>query len=143
MVLPDEKCSEDFVKPMVGRGATYADIDGDGDLDILIFACGQAPRLLRNDQATGNHWLRVQLAGQGGNRNAIGAIVAVDLADGTTMKRQISPTRSYQSQVELPASFGLGTHDAIERVVVTWPDGEEQIVDDVQVDQVLKIQRTL
>ena len=143
VVLPDEKCSEDFVKPMVGRGATYADIDGDGDLDILIFACGQAPRLLRNDQATGNHWLRVQLAGQGGNRNAIGAIVAVDLADGTTMKRQISPTRSYQSQVELPASFGLGTHDAIERVVVTWPDGEEQIVDDVQVDQVLKIQRTL
>ena len=40
VVLPDEKCSEDFVKPMVGRGATYADIDGDGDLDILIFACG-------------------------------------------------------------------------------------------------------
>ena len=67
IVLEDAKCGEDFVRPMVGRGATYADIDGDGDQDILIFGCGQKPRLLRNDQETGNHWLRVKLS-RGGSR---------------------------------------------------------------------------
>jgi hypothetical protein len=141
VVLANEKCGGDFVKPMVGRGATYADIDADGDQDILIFGCGQAPRLLRNDQSTNHNWLRVKLTDEGKNVHAIGSTIAIEFSDGTKMKRRVSPTRSYQSQVELPVTFGLGDRDAIERIVVTWPNGEEKTLSDVSVNQLLKIAR--
>lgn len=137
IVLEDAKCGEDFVRPMVGRGATYADIDGDGDQDILIFGCGQKPRLLRNDQETGNHWLRVKLSR--GGQSVIGSSIAVELANGKVLKRGVSPTRSYQSQVELPVTFGLGKNDAIERLVVTWPNGTEQVVPEAKVDQLINV----
>ena len=122
---------------MVGRGATYAGIDGDGDQDILIFGCGQKPRLLRNDQETGNHWLRVKLSR--GGQSVIGSSIAVELANGKVLKRGVSPTRSYQSQVELPVTFGLGKNDAIERLVVTWPNGTEQVVPEAKVDQLINV----
>src|SRR5206468_364670 len=66
-----------LLQPVVGRGAAYGDYDNDGDLDILVCANNGPARLLRNDNATGNHWLRVELVGAGGNRNAIGARVRV------------------------------------------------------------------
>lgn len=137
--VPESKRSEDFYKPMVGRGASYADIDGDGDPDLLIFASGQPPRLLRNDQQTGHHWLRVRLNGQSPNTGAIGATVIAELTDGTALRRTVSPTRSYQSQVELPVSFGLGDNSRVERLVVRWPNGSEQVLNDIPVDQLLTV----
>jgi hypothetical protein len=136
--VPKEKCGDDFLKPLVGRGMACADIDADGDLDLLIAATGQTPRLLRNDQQTGHHWLRVELTGAKSNRSAIGARVEVRLAD-RTLYGQIMPTRSYLSQTELPATFGLGAADRIEAVTVRWPSGLRQTVDAPPVDALLKL----
>jgi len=133
-----EKCGPDFAKRMVGRGAAYADIDGDGDLDVLLLAVGGRPRLLRNDQQLGHHWLRVRLVGTRCNADAIGAWIEV-AAGGQTYRRQVAPSRSYLSQCELPVTFGLGSRDAIERIVVNWPDGTSQTLRDVGVDQTLEI----
>ena len=83
----------DLGRPLVGRGAAYADIDGDGDLDILITQNGRAPVLLRNDQSLGHHWLRLRLRGTGGNRDAIGARVEAR-AGGQTQTREVMPTRA-------------------------------------------------
>jgi hypothetical protein len=133
-----EKCGEDFVRPMVGRGAAYADIDGDGDLDVLLTASGGAPRLLRNDQQLGQHWLRVKLVGKEANRDAIGATVEIQ-HDGVVQRRLISPTRSYLSQCELPATFGLGKSMKVDRLVVRWPSGVLTELTDLEVNQVLVI----
>ncbi len=142
MALPIESTGKDLAVPMVGRGATYADIDGDGDLDVLITASGAAPRLLRNDQQLGNSWIRVRLVGNGTtcNRDAIGGRVDVTLKSGRTISKFVSPTRSYLSQVELPLTFGLGT-DGVDSIKVVWPDRSEQTVDAVEVNRLIEVRQ--
>jgi hypothetical protein len=122
-----EKAGADLFKPIVGRGCAYADIDGDGDLDVLLLQTGGAPMLLRNDQALKNNWLRVKLVGSKANRDGIGAWIEVK-ANGQTMAREVTPTRSYLSQSELPVTFGLGKATAVESIKVTWPGNSTQIV---------------
>jgi len=130
--------SGDLTDPLVGRGASYADIDGDGDLDIVIVQNGRRAVLLRNDQQLGHHWLRLRLQGHGSNRSAIGARVRLTAA-GVTQRRLVMPTRSYLSQVELPLTFGLGGATRVDRLTVTWPDGHEQLVAVRQLDTTLDI----
>jgi hypothetical protein len=128
----------DFGTALVGRGASYADIDGDGDLDVVITQNGGPPLLLRNDQATGHHWLRVKLAGTAANRDAIGAWVEVRAGD-TMQRRQVMPSRSYLSQVEPVLTFGLGKADKVDSVEVFWPDGSRQLLNEVSIDFTLEI----
>jgi hypothetical protein len=137
-LVPKGKCGTDFLKRMVGRGSAVADIDGDGDLDLLFAAVNSAPRLLRNDQKLGNHWLRVAVTGPTGNRSSIGALVSVETAAGQAVG-QVMPTRSYLSQSELPVTFGLGQTDSIQRVTVSWPGGHEKVVESPKIDQLLKV----
>ncbi|MDX1384252.1 MAG: ASPIC/UnbV domain-containing protein, partial [Thermoanaerobaculia bacterium] len=114
----------DLAEPIVGRGAAYADVDGDGDLDVVLTQSGGRPVLLRNDQALGHHWLRVRLEGNGtsSNRDAVGALVELAVGD-RTLRRGVTPARSYQAQVELPVTFGLGAATTVGELRVTWPDG--------------------
>lgn len=141
-LVPLAKCGKDFLKPSVGRGAAYADIDGDGDLDLLISNSGQAPRLLRNDQKLGHHWVRLQLTGSGkSNRDAIGAIIELRCGD-VTQRRQVMPTRSYLSQVELPVTFGLGKSEQIDSVHIRWPDGSTQELSDLKIDQTHRVRQS-
>ena len=116
-----------------------ADIDADGDLDLALFASGARPRLLRNDQASGHHWLRIRLQGVTANHDAIGAQVELLLADGTRQFRTVMPTRSYQSQVELPVTFGLGKNTTIRELKVTWPGGQQQVVIPESVDRQIDV----
>lgn len=140
-LAPPEKCGSDFMQRSVGRGAAYADIDGDGDLDLLIANSGQAPRLLRNDQKLGHHWARFHLTGSGkSNRDAIGAVIELRCGD-VKQRRQVMPTRSYLSQVELPVTFGLGKTEQIDSVRIRWPDGSTQELEILKADQTHRVRQ--
>ncbi len=130
----------DLAAPMVGRGAAYADMDGDGDLDVIMTQIAGPPKLLRNDQNTGHHWLRVRLESPPPNTGAIGARVRLHGAGGI-QERAVGATRSYLSQTELPVTFGLGEIGDPVRLDVLWPDGSRQTLDGVPVDRETVIRR--
>lgn len=139
-MVPDEKSGKDLSRPIVGRGASYADIDGDGDLDLLITSVGGKPRLLRNDRQPGANWLRFKLRGKTSNTNAIGARVIL-IAGDQTFERRVNTTRSYLSQVELTVTFGLGKINEIDEATVIWPDGESQSIEISKINQVIEIEQ--
>lgn len=146
--LEESHVGSDFVRPLVGRGTTFADIDGDGDLDLLIMTTGNKPRLLRNDQQTGHNWVRFQLTGNTkseiqsdshvSNRDALGTRIQIKTQSGI-QNRVVIPTRSYLSQTELPITFGLGSENEILSVSIIWPSGNTSTWDHLKANQLYRI----
>lgn len=120
--VPPARAGADLFEPMVGRGCAFADLDGDGDLDLVMVANGGGVRILRNDAPKTNRSVRLDLRGDGvkSNRSAIGAVVTVE-AGGQTITRQITGGRGYLSQSELVLTVGIGTAAKADTVTVRWP----------------------
>ena len=111
-----------FVSPKVARGLACADIDRDGDLDILMTTNGGEARLYRTDVSNRNRSVRFRLQGTKSNRDAIGATVRLFDRAGN-QSRMVRSGSSYLSQSELPVTFGVGKRAEIDRLVIEWPSG--------------------
>ncbi|HZR26519.1 MAG TPA: CRTAC1 family protein [Vicinamibacterales bacterium] len=127
-----------LAQPMVGRGAAYADIDNDGDLDVVVTDNIGTARVFRNDGGNRNHWLRVKTVGTTSNRNGIGA--RVDVTAASTKAWQLVKTgSSYASQSALPLTFGLGPNAEATSITVTWPSGRVDTVGPTKANQTIVI----
>jgi hypothetical protein len=122
-----EQAGSALFTPIVGRGCAQADLDGDGDEDLLFTQTGGAPLLLRNDRPIDRRWVRLKLAGTRTNRDALGATVQLK-AGGKTQWRTVTANRGYLSSSALPLTFGLGEATAVESIEIVWPGGQRQSV---------------
>jgi hypothetical protein len=142
-LMTEVELGPDLLAPLVGRGCAFADIDGNGTLDVVLTANGGPARLLRNEGGTGNHWIRLELKGDGKsvNTSALGARVAVT-AGGKTQHQQVTGARGYLSQSQMALTFGLGKVDRIEKIEIHWPGKNipPQVVTGLDVDSAHKIQ---
>ena len=132
------KMGPTFATPMVARGAIYADIDHDGDLDVLFTNNAGPARLFRNDGGNKNHWLCVKTVGTKANRNGIGAVVRIESASG----KQWSAVRSgssYASQSDLALTFGLGKDTSVTNISVEWPSGTKQSFKNIPANKLVTI----
>jgi len=122
----------------VGRALAAADIDNDGDLDLLVVNNGGALDLLRNDGGTGNNAIVIRLIGATSNRDAIGARVKIT-AGGVTQMREVKAGSSYLAQNDLRVHFGLGKAARIDRIDVRWPNGQSEIVSGATVNEIVTV----
>ncbi|MGI9472566.1 MAG: CRTAC1 family protein [Rubripirellula sp.] len=140
VLVPEANTGPSFYQPIVGRGAVFGDFDEDGDQDIVISVSDGTPAIFRNDQATENHWLRLELEGVDCNRDAIGAVIELALGD-RILTRALMPTRSYLSQCESGVTFGLGSETQVDSITVRWPGGDREIFSVDGVDEVLELRQ--
>lgn len=127
-----------FNHKYVGRGAAYADVDNDGDLDILMHVLDGTPRLLRNDGGNRLNWLKVIPVRRDTGLVALGSTVTVK-ANGMTMIQPVIGVNGYLTSSDPRAHFGLAKARQAESVEVLWPDGKKQVLESVRANQALRI----
>jgi hypothetical protein len=117
-----------------GNAAAAADYDGDGDLDLYVTNDWTGNRLFRNDATPGNHWFQVDLVGTASNRSAIGAKVRARTALGWQV-RWVNGGSGFFSQGAMTVAFGLGPATRVDSLLVSWPSGIQETLEDLAADQ--------
>lgn len=131
-----------FETPSFSNGAAYADLDNDGDLDLVINNLNHDAFLYRNnaDKILDHHYLSIQLEGDALNTYAIGSKVSL-FKEGEELNSQLIPTRGFQSSVDYKMVFGLGSSTRVDSLVVVWPDKSQSTILMPPVDTTLIIKK--
>ena len=124
----------------VGRALAAGDVDNDGDLDLLVVNNGDRPNLLLNDGGSGGNAVMVQAVGTTSNRGAIGTKLML-IAGGRRQVREVQSGSSYLAQNDPRAHFGLGAAERAERLEIRWPDGSNEVVENLPANHLVVVRQ--
>ncbi len=122
-----------FDKPTLSNGAAYADLDNDGDLDLVINHLNAPAEIFRNmivENGNGGNWVNVSLKGNGVNSAAIGAVVTAYTQQGI-IKLENYPVHGFQSSMQGPLHIGLPSFP-LDSMMIQWPDGKKETILNIQ-----------
>jgi enediyne biosynthesis protein E4 len=134
-----------FTDETFSNGASYADLDNDGDLDLIVNNVNQPALVYRNNsrQINGNHYTNLHLTGKGENTMALGSRVTV-FSGGEEHMKELVPSRGFQSSVDYTMNFGLGKKTKIDSIIIQWPDRSSSKIFNAPIDTLLSFsQKTL
>jgi hypothetical protein len=139
LTFQDSSASWGFTDPHYAAGAAYADLDNDGDLDIITNNINEPASLYRNNASKNkNHFLNIALKGPQGNVQGIGAKVSMFSRD-RIQYFEYYTCRGYQSSVDPAIHAGLGPLSRIDSIHIKWPDGKIEVIKNIAADQLMKI----
>lgn len=124
--------------PSFSNGAVYADMDSDGDLDIITNEINAKALVYENISQTQNNQLKIKLKGEGLNIHGIGAKIYVAYGKSQSYT-YVSPTKGYLSSIHGDLHIGLGKDSVATSVTVIWPDGKKQTTKEVIANQTLEV----
>jgi hypothetical protein len=135
-----KQAGDHFTAEGYQRGAAFADLNNDGFTDIVVTSLGRRPAILMNSGTQPDaHWLDVHLTGTRSNRDSIGARVKVTTAGGRALYDWVSPSVGFLSSSQRTLHFGLGAETKVAHVEVRWPSGASVRMQDIPVDQVVRV----
>lgn len=124
--------------PSSSNGAAYADLDNDGDLDLVVNNINKSAFVFQNqsEKVPDRHYLRIKTEGTGMNTLGLGAKVII-YDNGKIQYLEQMPTRGYQSSVSPVLHVGLGPEEHVDSLCVIWQSGKKQVIADIPADQTL------
>ena len=130
-------------KPAVSNAAVYADLDNDGDLDLVICNNNEPAMLYQNNanKIVPGHFVKLRFKGEGLNTKGYG--VKATLVTNTTRQfLELFPVRSYQSTIAQELIFAFPLQDTVQQIIVKWPGEKESVLEHVKVDQVIELKQS-
>lgn len=123
--------------PGFSNGSAYADLDNDGDLDLLVNNFNMPAFVYRNNtEKLQRNFIKLKLQGEGKNTKAIGSIIDIYLKD-EVIRQELIPTRGFQSSVDYDLTIGLGDRQEIDSIRVVYPDKSIQVIDHPEINRML------
>ena len=146
LTFTDDGAASGINTPSVSQGAVYADLDNDGDLDLIVNNMNQEAFVWKNElrQSTAdstNNFLTLHLTGDTQNLNGFGARIEL-YSNGSVQSLEQNPVRGYTSSVDNRPHFGLANTNAVDSLKIIWPDQKEQVLRNVKANQFLEIKYT-
>ncbi len=140
LTFSNEGVAWGFTHPTLSNGATYADLDNDGDMDLVISNVNEYASVYRNNanELNGNHFLKIRLEGSGRNTRGLGARIDVYCGD-RVFTQEAYPSRGYMSSVDHNLIFGLGDATRVDRLIITWPDLRSQTISNIEANQTITL----
>ncbi|WBL21004.1 VCBS repeat-containing protein [Zunongwangia sp. HRR-M8] len=127
-----------FSTPSFSNGSAYGDLDNDGDLDLIVNNVNMELFVYRNetDKKHDHNWTKIQLKGNDKNTFAIGSKVTIYTED-DQLTQQLIPTRGFQSSADYNLTFGLGTHQKIDSILVIWPNKSASLKTNININELV------
>jgi len=135
-----------LTRPSFSNGAVYADLDNDGDLDMVVNNINDEAGLYKNTlldkKKEGNSYLQIKLQGDSLNLQGLGTWIDAFLPGGKHISLEYNPYRGYLSSVDPIAHIGIGNANQIDSLVITWQNGNQQRLMNVKANQRLRINQS-